>query len=159
MNSIEMTDIDKFVNKCNECISRNKKRKRELHERLSIILEQEVRNGFVSTFGKSEHVQYWQKKTVGSKGGYAAIRPQKGGGGKNAPGAITNYIENGYRKRKPNGQLNKRRYHTVTQAEKVKNGEVPGRFVYDNTRKRLERSGAVKSEVMKFVKEIEKDFK
>ena len=43
----------------------------------------------------------WQRVAVGSRGGYAAVRPvgsaQGASTGRNSPGAITNYLEHGHR--------------------------------------------------------------
>lgn len=45
----------------------------------------------------------WQTYTVGSKGGYVAVRAVKDATGANSPGAITNYTENGHKIRRPSG--------------------------------------------------------
>lgn len=47
-------------------------------------------------------IKSWQDNAVGSLGGYAAVRASKASSGDdNGPGAITNYLENGHRVRRP----------------------------------------------------------
>lgn len=54
------------------------------------------------------NVKRWQIVSIGSGGGYAAVRPagKKEGAptGNNSPGAITNYLNSGHRVRRPSGR-------------------------------------------------------
>lgn len=50
------------------------------------------------------HVRAWQRKYMGTGGGYVAVRAVSGPGGKNSPGAITNYLESGHKGRMPSGR-------------------------------------------------------
>lgn len=58
-------------------------------------------------------VKRWQIAKIGSGGGYAAVRPRGSGEGaatgKNSPGAITNYLNNGHRIRRPSGKAKRYR--------------------------------------------------
>ncbi|SFJ65106.1 hypothetical protein SAMN02910435_02535 [Ruminococcaceae bacterium D5] len=56
----------------------------------------------------SGRVRRWQVVHVGTGGGYAAVRPEKGKTGADSPGAITNYLEGGYRIASPRGGKNYR---------------------------------------------------
>lgn len=72
--------------------------RRELHTELSEVLKSELDSSISSSLNDSHGtIRGWQKETVGSGGGYAAIRAMKGQSGKNSPGAITNYLENGHK--------------------------------------------------------------
>ena len=50
------------------------------------------------------HVRAWQRKYMGSGGGYVAVRADNSSTGKNSPGAITNYLESGHKGRMPSGR-------------------------------------------------------
>ena len=83
-----------------------------------------------SEIGGIGKVQRWQVVHIGSRGGYAAVRPmgssEGAGSGKNSPGAITNYIENGHRTRQPGGGA---KYYKP----QIKVARVPGRKFYEKT--------------------------
>lgn len=81
-----------------------KEEQRAVHEELAGAMLSSVR-GIIGgciydTHGK---IQGYQDKHVGSKGGYAAVRPNKKPGGPNGAGAVTNYLENGHAIRRPGG--------------------------------------------------------
>ncbi len=103
--------------------------KRELHEALAGQLREEVVKSLgdraKSSTGK---VAGWQEKYVGSGGGYAAVRPQRG---KNrtgyAYGYITNSLENGHVIRRPSGRWKGYR-------ARVKKRYVLGIHFYDRAR-------------------------
>ena len=72
----------------------------------------------------------WQVAHVGSGGGYAAVRPEKGKTGADSPGAITNYLEGGHRIASPRGGKNYR--------PRLRVSYVSGYHFYVNTSMRAE---------------------
>lgn len=74
-------------------------RRRELHERVGRAVQRELQQQIASSGinDSSGRVRRWQVVHVGSGGGYAAVRPEKGTTGADSPGAITNYLEGGHR--------------------------------------------------------------
>ena len=83
--------------------------RRELHEDLAKLAKQEV-DAAIAASGVGDsggRVRQWQVAHVGSRGGYAAVRPAGGKEGAeigpNGPGAVTNYLEGGHKIRGPGG--------------------------------------------------------
>ena len=85
-------------------------RRRELHERVGRAVQRELQQQIASSGinDSSGRVRRWQVAHVGSGGGYAAVRPEKGQTGADSPGAITNYLEGGHRIASPRGGKNYR---------------------------------------------------
>ena len=126
MQSLEIHGMDELNRVLDEVIKEFPNERRRLHERIADIAEnivkQQAGNGTLANM---------QESFVGSKGGYAAVKPRRGETGPNSPGAITNYNENGHRIRRPSG-LSKRyrpRIHTVY---------VSGRHFYQKSRSLVE---------------------
>ena len=106
MQSIELDALEKLDEDLKDLLEEFPKARRELHERLAEMIKEEVdkqidASGLNDSRGK---IKGWQEPHVGSGGGYAAVRAQKGETGDNSPGAITNYLENGHRIREPSGK-------------------------------------------------------
>lgn len=100
-----------------------------LHERIATIAHSEVKSNIDGTLNDSRgRVKSWQRRYVGSGGGYAAIRAENTSTGKNSPGAITNYLENGHRIR-PAGKAKRR--------IRVAGAYVSGRKFYERSRQSL----------------------
>ena len=110
MQGVNFSGLDDLDRKLKEVISELPEAKRELHEEIAKGLKEEVDRQITASGVRdsSGRVQGWQKEHVGSRGGYAAIRPVAASTGNNSPGAITNYLENGHRIREPGG--NSQRY-------------------------------------------------
>ena len=103
MQSIEINGLAELDAKLQAILKELPEARRQLHERLAEMAKKEVdaqidASGLNDSHGK---IKGWQEAHVGSGGGYAAVRPQKGMTGDNSPGAITNYLENGHRIREP----------------------------------------------------------
>jgi hypothetical protein len=103
MSSVIVNELELFDADLEAILKEMPDARRELHENLTEILKKEVdeqidASGLNDASGK---VKGWQEPRVGSKGGYAAIRPEKGRNlvGANSPGAITNYLEFGHKVR------------------------------------------------------------
>ncbi len=80
--------------------------RREIHEELAGQMRGEVEEALARKAGSSTgKVAGWQEGYVGTKGGYAAVRPRaKAFHEGYAVGYITNAIENGHAIRRPSGK-------------------------------------------------------
>lgn len=107
-------------------------RRRELHERVGRAVQRELQQQIASSGvnDSSGKVRRWQAVHVGSGGGYAAVRPEKGKTGADSPGAITNYLEGGHRIASPRGGKNYR--------PRLRVSYVSGYHFYVNTSMRAE---------------------
>jgi len=106
MQSIEINGLAELDAKLQAILKELPEARRQLHERLAEMAKKEVdaqidASGLNDSHGK---IKGWQESYVGSGGGYAAVRPQRGQTGANSPGAITNYLESGHRIRQPSGK-------------------------------------------------------
>ena len=103
MQSVEIEGLDQILARWEGLLQRFPSVKAELLERLGKQMLEDVRRNI----GGSGKVQGWQERYIGSKNGYAAVRPRAGtfqttkGGKQYAAGYITNAIENGHRVRTP----------------------------------------------------------
>ena len=107
-------------------------KRREIHDKMSRELKSEVDRQIGARLHDSRgRVRSWQGRTVGSGGGYAAVRPIRGQNEHGyAYGLITNALENGHRvrvSRRPGYQSTSRRF------------KVAGRGFYLATRARAAR--------------------
>lgn len=116
------------INNLGEMFSKNankfKRDLRRLHEEMAPQLKKIVDENIDQTINdNSGRIKGYQASVVGSRGGYAAIKPIKGGKGNNRVGAITNYLEYGHKLRKPREQTRryKRRVNVIF---------VSGRYFY-----------------------------
>ena len=107
-------------------------RRRELHERVGRAVQRELQQQIASSGinDSSGRVRRWQVVHVGTGGGYAAVRPEKGKTGADSPGAITNYLEGGHRIASPRGGKNYR--------PRLRVSYVSGYHFYVNTSMRAE---------------------
>ena len=80
--------------------------RREIHEELAVQMRGEVEEALARRAGSSTGtVAGWQEGYVGTKGGYAAVRPRAKTSYRGyAVGQITNAIENGHAIRRPSGR-------------------------------------------------------
>jgi len=102
--------------------------RRELHEELAEAALEEVQD--IMGGGK---VASWQESHVGSRGGYAAVRPRAKTYHKGyAVGWITNAIEHGHAIRRPSG-------YGKNYRARIKKGYVLGKGYYKLARTRAER--------------------
>lgn len=107
-------------------------RRRELHERVGRAVQRELQRQIAASGinDSSGRVRRWQVVHIGSGGGYAAVRPEKGKTGADSPGAITNYLEGGHRIASPRGGKNYR--------PRLRVSYVSGYHFYVNTSMRAE---------------------
>lgn len=109
MQSIDFSKLDKLNRDIDKLLKDFPQMRRNLHEQFADVIkshvDSEIGNSLKDGNGK---IRRWQGKYVGSGGGYAAVRTVDTSIGKNSPGAITNYLENGHKIRRPTG---KNRYY------------------------------------------------
>lgn len=145
MQSIEK--LDKLSDDLDALLKELPEKRKELHERIAEVIKTEVdlqiaESGLNDSHG---HIRQWQESTVGSGGGYAAVRAVKGETGPNSPGAITNYLENGHRIRQPSG-------NNPNYRPRINKPYVDGYHFYQSARNTVE--SKVIGEVEKYVDEI-----
>lgn len=107
MQEIGLRGLERSFDKLLEEIP---ERRRELHERVGRAVQRELQRQIAASGinDSSGRVRRWQVVHIGSGGGYAAVRPEKGKTGADSPGAITNYLEGGHRIASPRGGKNYR---------------------------------------------------
>ena len=147
MQSIDLTDLEKFDNELASLLKEVPERRRVLHERIARVIEDEVKvqidnSGIKDSSGK---IKDWQERHVGSQGGYAAVRAQSSSVGKKSPGAITNYLESGHKIRTPSG---KGKYYRP----RIKKPYVDGFHFYSTAKNKVESRALAEAEA--YVKEI-----
>lgn len=98
MQGIDVRGLDILADQIDALLLEMPERKRTFHARISVRLKETVDAEIEMRLDDAEgHVRAWQTSSVGSGGGYAVVRPHKGKTGRDSPGAITNYLENGHR--------------------------------------------------------------
>ena len=127
--SIEIRGLDEIDARLQKAIDEFSEIRREAF----VALEPELKglvdvsidsSGLNDSHGK---IKGFQDAAIGSLGGYAAVRASKASSGDdNGPGAITNYLENGHRVRKPG--------KTKPRAKMLR---VPGYGFYATSRSKL----------------------
>lgn len=142
---------------------------REFHEEVSQMMRQTVSAQINSklkgsegkakgTHGGAAKIVNWQGEHVGSGGGYAAYRPNKGTGqttknGAYSIGHITNAIESGHKPPRP-GLRGMSANYVYRPRFKTKSGRVPGQFFYKDSFSQIEDDAENKA--MQLVEEIKK---
>ncbi len=147
MQSVEIDGLAELDEELAAILKELPEARKELHERLSEMIKKEVdaqidASGLNDSRGK---IKGWQEPHVGSRGGYAAVRPVKGETGANSPGAITNYLESGHRIRGPSGRA--KRYRP-----RIKKPYVDGYHFYKAARLAVEAKAIAEAE--RFVEEF-----
>ncbi len=151
--SVDTRQLQAFSQRLERLLKECPEKRKELHDRLAEMAQEEVdRQIDVRLNGDTGKIKGWQESEVGSKGGYAAVRPIEGkmppnGRGKAyAYGHITNAIENGHRVRMAEVESERRR------AGRSRMLAVDGRFFYDSAEIILRIK--VPKEIEKFVQYI-----
>lgn len=147
MQSVEIEGLNKLDKDLNAILRELPEMRRELHERIAEVIKAEVDTQIVQSGLNDRHgqIRQWQESRVGSGGGYAAVRAVAGLTGPNSPGAITNYLENGHRIRRPSGRNPKYR-------PRIRKPYVDGYHFYRAARNTVESKAIAEAE--KFVKEV-----
>lgn len=134
MQSIEISELEKFNSDLDELLKQVPGARCELHEKIGQMAGGEVENEIAQSGfkGGGEKLRNWQEVHIGSRGGYAAVRPTNAKTGDNSPGAITNYNEGGHTIRNPTGKSKNYR-------SKIKVPYVEGRHFYQSARRTAEK--------------------
>ncbi len=120
-----LSDLDAMLE---ETLKQFPKKQRVLHEQLSKDLLTLVQAAIGWSINDSRgKIAGWQRKHVGSGGGYAAVRATDSSSGDNSPGAITNYLESGHKIRTPSG-------HAKRYRQRIKMIYVNGRHFYKSAK-------------------------
>ena len=109
MQSIDTSGLERFDKVLDRLLMDMPKERETLHREIGDILKADVDAAMISAGLKSRKgkIRSWQKTHIGSRGGYAAVRPQEGAlpanscGEEYAFGHITNSIVSGHDIRKP----------------------------------------------------------
>lgn len=153
MQSISLKDFEKQLD---DLLKKMPQKRRELHETVAKRAQEEVRAQIRAKLNDGEgHVQGWQEASVGSGGGYGKVKPQKGETGRDSPGAITNYLENGHKTRRTQRPDSERSRCEIRRSQNSRL-RVEGRKFYAQARKRVQ--AMLNEEAEKLVQELAKEF-
>ena len=142
MQSINLNEIEKIGKRLNKILDEFPGMRRKFHEEVAKETLTMIKNGF-----GNRKVASWQERHVGTKGGYAAVRPMaKTYYAKYAVGYITNAITSGHRVR-PCSQKYSR----------AKLNYVSGKHIYIDTVDKATNMAEKKAETM--TKELEEKLK
>lgn len=127
MQEVTTTGMDELGKTIDQVLKEMPGKRKKLHERIGdTILKQVKQQVSVSIHDSHGTVAGWQQVFIGSKGGYAAVRPAGGTSGDDSPGAITNYLNSGHKIRRPKS-LTGKHYRS-----RVKRLYVDGRHFYQS---------------------------
>jgi len=105
MTGIDLSGLDALDGRFKKALQERPTLRRHMHEEVSAAIQEELRQsiGRSGIIERDRKLRGWQARYVGSRGGYAAVRPigqaDGGGTGSNSAGAITNYLESGHKVR------------------------------------------------------------
>ena len=126
MQGLQIIGFDEFGKALSKAATEAPKNLRKLHTELADMAKSEVDKSISGNVNDSHgKIKSWQRQSVGSRGGYAVVRPVGGQSGSNSPGAITNYLEGGHRTRRPSGTAKRPR------RSRAKMAYVDGRHFYE----------------------------
>ena len=113
-HSIDMRGLERLEKDLNALLKEIPEARRKLHQQFADLAKGLVDESIDATVNDANgHVKSWQEKRVGSGGGYAAVSPQKGKTGRDSPGAITNYLENGHAIRSSSARVEGRHFYAA----------------------------------------------
>lgn len=104
IQSIDLSALDELDARLDKLLKEAPELRKDLHEELADMAKKQVDQQIVEDIkDPSGKVRGWQEKHVGSKGGYASIRPISTSqpGVKYGPAAITAAINRGHKIRRP----------------------------------------------------------
>lgn len=97
--TIEVKGIEELKNRLDSIMRESHDMRESIHTRVAVEMKKIVAGNVRHNLPNHDMhmtVQGWQTPHVGSGGGYAAVRATDVTSGRNSPGAITNYLENGH---------------------------------------------------------------
>lgn len=158
-----MQELSTISMKFEKAMAAGKQAREGYHVAVGVKLKEALDRSIDASGINDEHgtVKRWQVTHVGSGGGYVAIRATSVGDekhpspGKNSPGAITNYLENGHKVREPKTMQEKRKKDKSLRKWDTRR-RVDGRGFYLATRKQAQMIAL--QEADRIVKAIEEAF-
>lgn len=100
MQCVDTTEIAKLSDALESVLKELPEMRKKVHEEIGADILKIVRKNIGRSINDAHgKIRGWQENYVGSRGGYAAVRPIGGKGPKSyddSPGAITNYLEVGH---------------------------------------------------------------
>ena len=124
--------VNEICKKFDSVLDKMPELRRKFHEEVKDLLKEELDKNITSSINdENGKIKNFQEAVVGSGGGYAAVHAKKGKTGKDSPGAITNYLENGHRIRMPSGT---NKYYKP----RIEIVYVDGFHFYEKTRSNIE---------------------
>ena len=152
---MQKLDLKEFEKQLDDLVKKMPQKRRELHETVAKRAQEEVRAQIRAKLNDGEgHVQGWQQASVGSGGGYGKVKPEKGKTGRDSPGAITNYLENGHKTRRTKRPDSERSRYKIRRSQNSRL-RVEGRKFYAQARKRVQ--ALLNEEAEKRAQELAKD--
>ena len=139
MQSVDLSDLDQILERWNALLRDFPAMKKDVLRELSQRMLASVRSEIPGT----GTVRSWQDRYIGSKNGYAAVRPKANtftttaGGKKYAVGYVTNAIENGHKHRRPS-QVQREGY---SYHGRINVAAVPGLHFYATVRSQRQGMG------------------
>lgn len=116
---VSFDNMDRVTERFQAVLDKFPDGRRRVAEKIAAALTTSVQ----AQIGGAGKVKRWQTSAVGTKGGYAAVRPGKGKTGRYSIGYVTVAIDQGHRTRKPTGKSKRYRPRITTP-------RVPGREFY-----------------------------
>ena len=157
--TLDTSELDKLLQKLEQAPEVFQQARREAFEAAAGELKQVLDQRIASTIddGRSK-VRNWQGQFVGSRGGYAAVRPKadtfteptKKDGNVYAVGYVTNAINSGHHYPGQGARKTSKAGKTDTYVS----GRVPGRYFYDKAQ--LQVNAIAKETCNKIVEELTK---
>ena len=156
---LDTSELELLVKKMEKSPEVIREAKRRAYEEAAPKLKSTLESRIVSTIGDTHgKVRSWQEETVGSKGGYAAVRPKaktytdvNGKGKRYAVGYVTNAINSGHKFPSPSGR---RGYNPRI---RIESQNVSGRYFYEKSSREVMEiaQSAVEQTVSDLVKHLE----
>lgn len=144
MQSVDTHDLDQLLASWNRILQDYPAAKRHLLDELGRDILQRVQ-GNIRSSGMQHgggHLVAWQQYYVGKFSGYTAVRAvgsrEGHRPGKNSPGAITNYTENGHATRPPDRSATRSSHYQA----RIHRANVSGYHYYYEAKTELETMGA-----------------
>lgn len=152
MVGLDSRGLVAFAAELDALIADAPKIQRILHEEIANEMKRAVDGSISSALNDSKgYIRSYQGKFVGSRGGYAAIRPEKGTAGDRkrkkalSKGALTTYLEEGHRPAKPRAAGNGTKPGYKYRA-RIKVPYISGRRFYANSYRKFEVAAAQRAQ-------------
>lgn len=141
MQCIDTTEVAKLSDALESVLKELPEMRKKVHEEIGADILKIVRKNIGGSINDAHgKIRGWQEDYIGSRGGYAAVRPIGGKGPKgydDSPGAITNYLESGHAAR-DGGRTYGRYFYRGSTSEAERVGEKRADALAEEIAKKLE---------------------